>query len=212
MILKKKDMSHLFFGQKSYNGVAILAKGNIEDVQRGIPGFEDEAARYIEAVIDGTVRVASVYVPNGQEVGSEKFEYKQKFFKALNDHAINQLQLEEAFVIGGDYNVALEEKDVYDPAHMEGKLHFSTPERQWMRTLLNSGMVDMYRVSEPGAHHFSWWDYRAGSWQKDNGLRIDYLLASPQAVDRMETAGIDKTPRGWEKPSDHTPVWCKLAA
>ncbi|MEN8236273.1 MAG: exodeoxyribonuclease III [Pseudomonadota bacterium] len=214
------QLSHLGYnievvGQKTYNGVAILSKRPIEDIITKLPGDStDEQARYIEAVV-GDVRVASVYVPNGQEVGSEKFAYKLAFYERLYRHVQTLLQYEEAFVIGGDYNVALNDEDVYDPKTLAGKLLFSLPERSCLRKILNLGLTDATRIIHPasspqGQEMYSWWDYRAGSWANNNGMRIDYLLLSPQAADRLDDSQIDKLARGKTKASDHAPVWCSL--
>ncbi len=197
-------------GQKSYNGVAIIARGNIVENHTSLPDFEDEQCRYIEATIDGVFRVASVYVPNGSEVGSDKFDYKLRFYDALHKHLRSRMGEDTPFIVGGDYNVAFDDKDVYDPAKYRKRVLFSRPERQALHTLTNLGYADVLRIFEPSAHLYSWWDYREGSWAKDQGLRIDHLLANPQATDKLKSAGIDKTPRGWEKPSDHTPVWCEV--
>jgi exodeoxyribonuclease-3 len=204
-------------GQKSYNGVAILSKSPFDEVIKGLPGDENDAqARYIEAVI-GNVRVASIYVPNGRALDSEHFEYKMKFFDRLKNHAEELLKYEEAFVLGGDYNVAPEDADVYDPKAWKDKLHCSVPERNKVRALCNIGLTDANRTLHPastsqGQEMYSWWDYRRGAWQENRGLRIDLLLLSPQAADRLDAAGIDTEPRGLPKASDHTPVWCQLVA
>jgi exodeoxyribonuclease-3 len=202
-------------GQKSYNGVAILAKRPIEDVITSLPGDEqDYEARYIEAVV-GDLRVASIYVPNGQEIGSEKFEYKLRFLDRLYEHTKTLLNYGEALILGGDYNIAPADEDVYDPKAWEGRLHCSLPERAQLRKLMNLGLTDALRVFYPvetleGQDLYSWWDYRSGGWQRNQGLRIDLLLLSPQAADRLQKAGIDTSVRGLPRPSDHAPVWCEL--
>lgn len=202
-------------GQKSYNGVAILAKRPIEDVQRGIPGNEnDETARYIEGVV-GDVRVASIYVPNGQEVGAEAYYYKLKFLEHLREHAKTLLSYDEAFVLGGDYNIAPKDEDVYDPKLWKDRIHCSLPERAALRQIEMLGLTDLTRALHPatspsGKDLYSWWNYRTRAWDTNSGLRIDLLLASPQAVDRLEASGIDTDPREAPKASDHTPVWCRL--
>jgi exodeoxyribonuclease III len=197
-------------GQKTYNGVAILSKMPFDEVIKELPGDdEDSEARYIEAVIDG-VRVASVYVPNGSEIGSPKFAFKMRFYDRLYDHLKQLLKYEEQMVIGGDYNVAPEEIDTYDSKKAEGKLLFSIDERSALRKLFHLGLTDGYRAKHPKTGHYSWWNYRAGSWQKNHGFRIDHLLLSPQASDVLVTSDIDAKPRGNEKASDHTPVWCEL--
>lgn len=198
-------------GQKTYNGVAILSKSPIEDVVTVLPGeAEDDHARYIEAVI-GDVRVASVYVPNGGEVGSDKFQYKLRWFERLRDHIAELLVYEEALVVGGDYNVAPGPGDVYDPEGLAGTTCFHPDEQVRFRTILNLGMTEAYQVLNPQPHAYTWWDYRAGGWQKDHGMRIDHLLLSPQAADRLDNSGIDRAVRGQEKASDHVPVWCQLS-
>jgi exodeoxyribonuclease-3 len=197
-------------GQKIYNGVAILAKKPIEDVTCGLPPFpEDDNSRYIEAVV-GTTRVASVYVPNGQAVGSEKYQYKMTFLERLRDHLSSILLYEEACVIGGDYNIAPEDRDISQPELWQGQVLCSPAERQHFQSLLHLGYYDAVRLHHEGPGPFSWWDYRSGAWQRDNGWRIDHLLLSPLAVDLTEASGVDRAPRGKEKASDHAPVWCEL--
>jgi exodeoxyribonuclease-3 len=203
-------------GQKTYNGVAILSKFPIDDVIKGLPGDEtDEQARYIEAVIslpDKALRVASVYVPNGSEVGSEKFAYKMAFFDRLKHHMQSLLSYREICVIGGDYNVAPKDMDVYDTVSLAGSVCFHPDEQAKFRNLEHLGYYDAYRTMHPKKQEFSWWDYRGGSWQAGKGLRIDHLLLSPQAIDKLKNCVIDMAPRGKEKPSDHTPVICYLDA
>lgn len=201
-------------GQKTYNGVAILSKGPLEDVQRCLPGNEgDEQARFIEALttLDGVVyRVASVYVPNGQAPDSDKFQYKMNFMSLLHRHMQQQLQYDEAYIVGGDYNVAPSDVDVYDPAKLDGTVCYHPLERDHIRTMLQGGMTDAFRALKPAQPGFSWWDYRAGAWQQDKGLRIDHLLLSPEAADSMVDADVARDVRGWEKASDHAPVWVML--
>lgn len=196
-------------GQKAYNGVAVLSRipivGEVHDLQ----GDNDEA-RYIEAVLANGVRVASIYVPMGQSTDSDRFPFKLAFLDAVRRRAEELLPGEEPFVLGGDYNVAPEAPDVFDVAAMEGQVLFHPEERKRFRRLLFLGLTDAFRALHPEPHCFSWWDYRAGAWQRDLGLRIDHLLLSPQAADRLVASGIDKTLRALEKSSDHTPVWCEL--
>ena len=201
-------------GQKTYNGVAILSKSPIEDVRRGLPGDDgDEQARYIEGTVDG-VRVASIYLPNGNPVDSEKFPYKLSWMDRLADHVRDTLiPTEQPFVLGGDYNVCPTDDDIYDPVGWADDALCRPESRNRFRRLLNLGLTEAYRALHPNeAHRYSYWDYVKGRWQKDEGLRIDHLLLSPRAADRLQECDIDKSPRGKEKPSDHTPVWCKLAA
>jgi len=198
-------------GQKTYNGVAILSKNPIEDVQCGLPGDEaDEQARYIEAFTGG-LRVASIYLPNGNPVPGEKFDYKIAWMDRLITHAEELLATEEAFVLGGDYNVIPADADCHDPARWAGDALCQPESRNRFRALLNLGLTEAFRALHPEPGRYSYWDYTGGAWQKDFGIRIDHLLLSPQASDRLVECDIDKTPRGKEKPSDHTPVWCEIA-
>lgn len=201
------------YGQKSYNGVAVLSKFPIDETIKGLEGTLPEEARYIECVIslpNTALRVASVYVPNGQEPDSEKFKYKLQFFEKLSAHMQKLLAYDEMVVIGGDYNVAPASIDVFDAKSLEGTTCFHPEERKRFRAILGVGYTDIYRAMNDNVQGFSWWDYRAGAWQHNKGMRIDHLLLSPQAVDKAISSGIDLTPRDKEKPSDHTPVWCSL--
>lgn len=202
------------FGQKSYNGVAILSKYPLDDIKKGLDGeAEDVQCRYIEAVasIEGAaIRVASVYVPNGQEIGSDKFAYKLRFMKRLDERLRQLLKFEELCVIGGDYNVAPYPVDVYDPAKLEGTICYHPAERHDMRGLLHLGYFDAFRVLHGDQRQFSWWDYRGNRYELGHGMRIDHLLLSPQATDKLIACHIDEAPRQLEKPSDHAPVVCSL--
>ena len=196
-------------GQKSYNGVAILSKYPISDITTVLPGDDNDVeARYIEAVVQD-MRVASVYVPNGMEVGHDKFHYKLKFFERLRDHMQNLLQYNEKLVIGGDYNVAPQAIDTYDPSH-DGAVCYNQAERIRFHAIEYLGMIDAFRAANPQMQKFSWWDYRAGAYQQNKGLRIDHILLSAEAADALNACDIDPTPRALEKPSDHTPVWCEI--
>jgi exodeoxyribonuclease-3 len=197
-------------GQKTFNGVAILAKSPLEDVTKGLPTFpEDDQARYIEAVI-GTTRVASVYIPNGMAVGSDKYAYKMMFLDRLRQHLSNILLYEECCIIGGDYNIAPEDRDIHDPDAWRGTILCSEPERQHFQSLLHLGYYDALRLHHEGPGPFTWWDYRNGAWQRNGGWRIDHLLLSPLAVDQAQASGVDSALRAKEKASDHAPVWCIL--
>lgn len=203
-------------GQKTYNGVAILSKHPIEVEHRALPGDEsDEQARYIEALI-GDLRVASIYLPNGNptrdETGadSEKYRYKLAWMDRLRAHAEKLLETEDAFVLGGDYNICQTDGDVYNPEGFADDALCRPESRKRFRAIVNLGLTNAFRVFDQTPGRYSYWDYKAGAWQKDNGLLIDHLLLSPQAADRLKAAGIDRTPRGREKASDHTPVWCEL--
>jgi exodeoxyribonuclease-3 len=198
-------------GQKTYNGVAILAKSPIEDVETGLAGDPaDDQARYIEATVAG-VRLCGLYLPNGNPVESAKFPYKLAWMDRLVARAATLLAEEQCFVMGGDYNVVPSDDDVFDPAGFADDALCRPESRSRYRTLLNMGLTDAFRAFNTEPHAYSYWDYQRGAWQKDNGLRIDHLLASPQATDRLVASGIDRAPRAKERASDHTPVWCELA-
>jgi exodeoxyribonuclease III len=197
-------------GQKTYNGVALLTREPAQDVKVGLPGDANDAqARYIEGTVGG-VRVASIYLPNGNPVESEKYPYKLAWMKRLFDHARQLLASERPIVLCGDYNVAPTDADVYDPEAWRDDALCRPESRRAFRTLLHAGYTDAFRVFHSEPHLYSFWDYQAGRWMRDEGLRIDHLLLSPQAADRLAAADIDKAPRGRDKASDHTPVWCEL--
>jgi exodeoxyribonuclease III len=203
-------------GQKSYNGVAILARtevGAIEDVREGLPeGNGDDHARYVEATIAG-VRVASIYLPNGNPIGTEKFSYKLAWMDRLYVHARALLATEQPVVLGGDYNVCPTDADLWDPVVMANDALVQPESRARFRSMLHLGYTEAWRALHPDAvHQYSFWDYQAGRWQKDQGLRIDHLLLSPRAADRLADCQIDRQPRTMPKSSDHTPVWVELTA
>ena len=197
-------------GQKTYNGVAILSKFPLEDIARGLAGDDtDLQARYVEAVISttkGALRVASVYVPNGQTADSEKFPYKLRFLDRLLDHVKTLMTYDEMLVIGGDYNIAPEDKDVYEPLLWRGSVLTHDEVRKKFRRLANLGLYDAYRLCHGDSYEYSWWDYRGNGFARDNGLRIDHLLISAQSADQLSDCVIEKSMRGVEKASDHTPV------
>lgn len=199
------------FGQKTYNGVAILSKSPMEDIVVGLcSAEEDNQARYIEATvaIDGIChKIISVYVPNGGEIDSDKFQYKLEFLRKLYERLKYLRNTEENIIIGGDFNVAPDEIDVYNPKQMSGRVCFHIDERKWFRKILNLGYIDSFRELNHDVQQFSWWDYRAGSWQHNKGMRIDHILVSPKIMDRINQAGVLMEPRGWERASDHTPVY-----
>jgi len=201
-------------GQKGFNGVAILAKAPVE-VTRGLPGGpDDEQARYIEGVVpngEGIVRVASIYLPNGNPPQTEKYAYKLAFMDRLIAHAKNLLALEEPLVLAGDYNVIPTSLDAADPAAWEGDALFLPDTRARFRALLNLGLIDALRATSDDAGLYTFWDYQAGAWQRNKGIRIDHLLLSPRAADRLVEVAIDKETRGEERPSDHVPVRIELA-
>jgi len=197
-------------GQRSYNGVALLSKEPARDVMTALPGApEDEQARYVEATV-GDLRVASIYLPNGNPVESDKYPYKLAWMARLEARARALLDEEIPVILAGDYNVAPTDADVYDPVVWRDDALCRPESRGRFRALLNLGFTDAFRVFHPEPHRYSFWDYQAGRWYRDEGLRIDHLLLSPQAVDRLRAADIDKAPRAKDKASDHTPVWCEI--
>lgn len=201
-------------GQKGFNGVALLSRRPLEDVRRGLPGEPDESqSRYIEALVPagkGVVRVGGLYLPNGNPIGTDKFTYKLAWMERLEAHGRTLLTQEEAVVLAGDYNVIPEPDDARRPQDWTNDALFQPESRAAFRRLASLGLTDAIRATTPGAGVYTFWDYQAGAWQKDNGIRIDHLMLSPQAADRLVAAGIDRETRGWEKPSDHVPVWIEL--
>lgn len=203
-------------GQKTYNGVALLSKRPLEDVRKGLPLADsddaDEQARYIEAVVSGPqpVRVASIYLPNGNPVGADKFAYKLAWMARLKAHVRELLTWEEPFALMGDYNVIPEPRDAEFPKNWEGDALFQPESRRAFRALKNLGLTEAYLQADgaPGAYTF--WDYQAGAWQRNNGIRIDHALLSPQAADLLAGVSIHRDVRGWDKPSDHVPLVIEL--
>ncbi len=203
-------------GQKSFNGVAILSKFPIDETITGLPGDDsDEQARYLEAVIStesGAIRVASIYLPNGNPVDTEKYPYKLNWMRRLKVHTKELLKLEEPLILAGDYNVIPTEDDVHDPVAWADDALFLPETRNAFQQITNLGFTDAFSACHSRRHLYTFWDYQRGSWQKDHGIRIDHLLLSPQAADRLNSCEIDRYTRGWEKPSDHVPIWIDLAA
>jgi exodeoxyribonuclease III len=202
-------------GQKGFNGVALLSKVPLEDVTRGLPGdHSDEQSRYIEATVSserGSLRIASLYLPNGNPIGTEKFTYKLAWMQRLEAHAGELLKREEPIVLAGDYNVIPEPADAKRPAAWTNDALFQPESRTAFRQLKALGFADALRATSPADSIYTFWDYQAGAFQKDDGIRIDHLLLSPQAADILHAAGTDRFTRAWEKPSDHIPVWAELA-
>ena len=198
-------------GQRAYNGVAILARDAPGEVCRGIPEFTDDQSRVIAADVGG-VRVVCVYVPNGQSVGSDKYAYKLRWLEALALWLEAELAAGAPLAVLGDFNVAPEERDVHDPQAWEGHVLFSEPERAALRRIVAAGFVDAFRLFEQPEKSFSWWDYRMGAFRRNMGLRIDHALLAPELARRCRACAIDVAPRRLERPSDHAPVFCELAA
>jgi len=196
-------------GQKTYNGVALLSRAPLGDVVAGIPDFADEQRRVIAATVRG-VRVVCVYCPNGQAVGSDKYDYKLRWFAALRAYLARELATHPRLAVAGDFNVAPEDRDVHDPKAWEGQVHVSEPERAAWRALLALGLEDSFRLFEQPEKSFSWWDYRMMGFRRNAGLRIDHILLSAPLARRCTSARIDKAPRKLERPSDHAPVLAEL--
>ena len=202
-------------GQKGFNGVAILSKRKPDEVRRGLPGNDgDEHARYIEADIagsNGVVTVASIYLPNGNPIGTEKFSYKLAWMQRLEAHARARLAHEMPLVLAGDFNVIPEPMDARRPEAWVSDALFQPESRAAWRALVALGFTDATRACYPLDDLYTFWDYQAGAWQKNHGIRIDHMLLSPQAADRLRASGIDKDVRAREKPSDHVPVWAEIS-
>jgi exodeoxyribonuclease-3 len=202
-------------GQKTFNGVAILSKLPFDEVNKGLPGDDtDDHARFIEAVVstaEGSLRVASIYLPNGNPTDTEKYPYKLSWMKRLSAYARDRLALEEPLIMAGDYNVIPTAADARNPNAWVNDALFLPQTRDSYRSLINLGLTDALRATSDDAGLYTFWDYQAGAWQKNNGIRIDHMLLSPRAADRLTDAGIDRHVRSWEKPSDHVPVWIDLA-
>jgi exodeoxyribonuclease-3 len=199
----------VYCGQKSYNGVAILARGELTDVQHGIPDFADDPRRVIAATV-GDTRVISIYAPNGQSLGSEKYIYKLAWYEALAKWLKEELVRRPRSAVLGDFNVAPEDRDVHNPKRWEGEIHVSAPERAAFRGLLEIGFKDAFRLFEQPEKEFTWWDYRLMAYQRGWGLRIDEILLSGELAARCVACKIDRSPRERERPSDHTPVVADL--
>ncbi len=203
-------------GQKSFNGVAILSKLPLEDVTSGLPGDEDdEQARYIEATVvgeDHAVRICGLYLPNGNPVPGPKYDYKLAWMQRLEDRARALLDQEMPFLMAGDYNIIPQAEDAARPDAWRADALFRLESRQAFRRIQNLGLTEAFRARDPRPGQYSFWDYQAGAWNRDDGIRIDHFLLSPACADMMVDCGIDREVRGREKPSDHVPVWVELAA
>lgn len=199
-----------FCGQKTYNGVAILARSAPLDVQHGIPNFPDDPKRLIAATV-GDTRIVCAYAPNGQSLESDKYAYKLRWYEALSSWMRDELAKQPRLALLGDLNIAPEDRDVHNPKRWEGGIHVSPPERAAFRALLGTGLADAFRLFEQPEKEFSWWDYRLNAFQRGWGLRIDFVLLSAELAKACKSARIDKGPRALERPSDHAPVLVELA-
>jgi exodeoxyribonuclease-3 len=199
-----------WFGQKTYNGVALLSRTPATDVIKNIPGFDDDMARVITGTV-GDVRVIGAYFPNGQEPGSDKFEYKMEWLTALRRWVKDELAAHPKLVLMGDYNITFDDTDVWDPEGLRDTIHCTEEERYHLRALIASGLHDSMRLFEQPAKNFSWWDYRDFGFKRNRGLRIDHILVSNALKPTVQSCKVDKTPRKNERPSDHTPVVVEIA-
>jgi exodeoxyribonuclease III len=201
-------------GQKTWNGVALLSKLPFDEVTPGLMGDDgDEQARFLEALVStksGALRVVSLYLPNGNPASSEKYTYKLNWMDRLIAFSLERLTWEEPLILAGDYNVIPEPRDAHNPAAWVKDALFLPATREKYRALINLGLTDAIRAVSDAGGLFSFWDYQGGAYAKDDGIRIDHLLLSPQAADRLADAGIDRPVRGWDRPSDHVPVWVDL--
>ena len=207
--LQAAGYQSVYSGQKTYNGVAILSRVPGEDVQFGIPGFADEQKRVVAATFDG-VRTVCVYVPNGQSVDSDKYQYKLAWLDALHAWLRDELARHPQLALLGDYNIAPEDRDVYDPVGWQGNVLVSEPEREQFRSLERLGLRDSFRLFEQPDKSYSWWDYRMMAFRRNMGLRIDHILLSEPLAAQCKSCAIDRAPRKLERPSDHTPVVVEL--
>ena len=199
-----------FFGQKTYNGVALLSRAGATDVVRNIPGFDDEMARVITGTVQG-VRVIGAYFPNGQAPDSDKFAYKMKWLDALRAWLHTELQQHQQLVLMGDFNITVDDRDVWDPVGLAGTIHCTVEERAHFQALLDLGLCDAFRLFAQPDKSYSWWDYREMAFRRNRGLRIDHVLVSQALKETTQACVIDKAPRKNERPSDHAPVIVTLA-
>lgn len=206
--LRAAGYESVFWGQKTYNGVAIVSRTPITDVAHGVPDFADDLKRCIQATVNG-VRIVCLYAPNGEAPGTEKYAYKLRWYEALTRWLGGSKTTNLAVL--GDLNIAPEPRDVHDPKRWEGKIHFSEPERAAFRAVVGVGLKDAFRLFEQPEKQFTWWDYRLKAFERGWGLRIDHILLSPDLAKRCTACAIDLAPRKRERPSDHAPVICELA-
>jgi exodeoxyribonuclease-3 len=209
-----KGFNVIFSGQKAYNGVAIASKFKIEEISRNLPiynddEFKDDQARFLHVKILN-INIICLYLPNGNPAPGLKFDYKINWMKRLIKYSSDIYNNNEPLILGGDFNVIQNNNDCYDISKWLDDALYLEDTRKLMKEIINIGLLDSYRIKYPDSREYSFWDYQAGAWQKDNGIRIDFLLISPEIVDLLEDVGIDKNPRGLSKPSDHTPVWLTI--
>lgn len=194
-----------FAGQKTYNGVAVISKITPEDIVTDLPGLEDPQRRVLGCTV-GDIRFLNLYVPNGSEVGSEKYDYKLGWLEKLAEHVEDQVKIFENLVVVGDFNIAPDDRDLWDPEGWKDKILVSKPERDALQRLVNLGLTDTFRLFDQEDNIYSWWDYRAAGFRRNHGMRIDLVLSSPAMTERCTASYVDKEPRKLERPSDHAPV------
>ncbi|MEE8119834.1 MAG: exodeoxyribonuclease III [Gammaproteobacteria bacterium] len=209
--LQEAGYASVYSGQPAYNGVAILSKSPVSDTLIGIPDYDDSQRRVIATTVTG-VRVINLYIPNGQYVGSDKFHYKLEWLQALTRWLQKELAISQCLVVTGDFNIAPEDVDVHDPEAWRDKILCSEDERSAFSKLLDLGLKDCFRLFEQAPNTFSWWDYRAGGFRRNHGLRIDHILANDAFAATCTACNIDREPRMWERPSDHAPVIAEFSA
>lgn len=198
-------------GQKTYNGVAILSRTPLSDAVTEVPGYGDGQRRVLAATV-GDLRIIDLYVVNGQEVGSDKYRYKLEWLEAVRAWIADEMRRHPKLIVLGDFNIAPEDRDVHDPESWFERVLCSTSERDAFNRLCALGLHDSFRIQESNAGHYSWWDYRAAAFRRNQGLRIDLVLVSEALRARVHAVGIDREPRTWERPSDHAPVWVEISA
>jgi len=207
--IKASGYQSVAYGQKTYNGVALLSRQEPTDVSRGLPNYSDEQRRVIAASY-GDVRVINLYVPNGQSVGSDKYEYKLAWLEALHDYLADELAKYPKVAVMGDFNIAPDDRDVHDPDEWRDRILCSTSERERLQALNTLGFADSFRLFEQPEDTFSWWDYRAAAFRRKRGLRIDLILVSPKLAEHCSASQVDPEPRKLERPSDHAPVFAEF--
>jgi len=213
-VLRASGYEHCaVFGQKTYNGVAVMSRFPVRDIVKNINGFADEHSRLLSVTVDapqGPIRVVNGYFVNGQEPGSDKFAYKMKWLQGLREHMRAELAGNDNLVLLGDFNIAPEDHDSFDPVGLRETIHHTTEEREHFRGLLGLGLSDSFRMFEQPEKSFSWWDYRMLGYQKNRGLRIDHILVNEAMKELVKGCSIDRVPRKWDKPSDHAPVTVEI--
>jgi exodeoxyribonuclease III len=213
-VLRQAGYEHCaVFGQKTYNGVAIMSRHPVRDIVKNIVGFADEHSRVIAATLDtpgGELRLVNGYFVNGQAPGTEKFEYKMSWLRGLRDYLREELAAHPRLVLLGDFNIAPEDRDSFDPEGLRETIHHTTEERDHFHKLIGLGLCDSFRLFEQPEKSYSWWDYRMLGYQKNRGLRIDHILVSDALKPQVKGCGIDRTPRKWKQPSDHAPVTVEI--